>query len=68
MIQKNWQELIKPNKIEFSSKKKTLTTLVAEPLERYILQAQTGISHLHVYPFGGIEASIDWLRARGSWV
>ena len=24
MIQKNWQELIKPNKIEFSSKKKTL--------------------------------------------
>jgi len=34
MIQKNWQELIKPNKIEFSSKKKTLTTLVAEPLER----------------------------------
>ncbi len=34
MIQKNWQELIKPNKIEFSSKKKTMTTLVAEPLER----------------------------------
>ncbi len=34
MIQKNWQELIKPNKIEFSSKGKTLTNLVAEPLER----------------------------------
>ena len=34
MIQKNWQELIKPNKIEFSSKNKTMTTLVAEPLER----------------------------------
>ena len=34
MIQKNWQELIKPNKIEFSSKGKTVTTLVAEPLER----------------------------------
>ena len=34
MIQKNWQELIKPNKIDFSSKGKTLTTLVAEPLER----------------------------------
>ena len=34
MIQKNWQELIKPNKIEFSSKGKTMTTLVAEPLER----------------------------------
>ncbi|MCO5163372.1 MAG: DNA-directed RNA polymerase subunit alpha [Mesorhizobium sp.] len=34
MIQKNWQDLIKPNKVEFSSKGKTLTTLVAEPLER----------------------------------
>jgi hypothetical protein len=34
MIQKNWQELIKPNKVEFSSKGKTQTTLVAEPLER----------------------------------
>jgi DNA-directed RNA polymerase subunit alpha len=34
MIQKNWQELIKPNKIEFNSKGKTLTTLIAEPLER----------------------------------
>src|SRR5690606_9517650 len=34
MIQKNWQELIKPNKVEFSSKGKTMTTLVAEPLER----------------------------------
>ena len=34
MIQKNWQELIKPNKIEFTSKGRTLTTLVAEPLER----------------------------------
>ena len=34
MIQKNWQELIKPNKVEFSSKGRTVTTLVAEPLER----------------------------------
>ncbi|MCO5065824.1 MAG: DNA-directed RNA polymerase subunit alpha [Rhizobiaceae bacterium] len=34
MIQKNWQELIKPNKIDFTSKGRTLTTLVAEPLER----------------------------------
>jgi DNA-directed RNA polymerase subunit alpha len=34
MIQKNWQELIKPNKVEFSSKGKTMTALVAEPLER----------------------------------
>lgn len=34
MIQKNWQELIKPNKVEFSSKNSTVTTLIAEPLER----------------------------------
>ncbi len=34
MIQKNWQELIKPNKIEFSSADRTKATLVAEPLER----------------------------------
>jgi len=34
MIQKNWQELIKPNKVEFSSKGRTQTVLVAEPLER----------------------------------
>lgn len=42
--------------------------MFAEPLERYILRAQTGVSYLHVYPFGGIEASVDWLRARGSWL
>jgi DNA-directed RNA polymerase subunit alpha len=34
MIQKNWQELIKPNKVEFSSNSRTKATLVAEPLER----------------------------------
>ena len=34
MIQKNWLELIKPNKIEFSSTDRTKATLVAEPLER----------------------------------
>ncbi len=34
MIQKNWQELIKPNKVEFTSNGRTQTVLVAEPLER----------------------------------
>ncbi len=34
MIQKNWQELIKPNKVEFISSGRTKATLVAEPLER----------------------------------
>src|SRR3546814_14239063 len=34
MIQKNWQELIKPNKVVFTSSGRTKVTLVAEPLER----------------------------------
>ncbi|MGU3576268.1 DNA-directed RNA polymerase subunit alpha [Brucellaceae bacterium C25G] len=35
MIQKNWQELIKPNKVEFlTSGSNTHATVVAEPLER----------------------------------
>ena len=34
MINKNWQELIKPNKVEFGSQGKTTVSLVAEPLER----------------------------------
>ncbi len=34
MIQKNWHELIKPNKLEVISKSATRATIVAEPLER----------------------------------
>ena len=34
MIQKNWQELIKPSKVEFTSSGPKKATLVAEPLER----------------------------------
>ncbi len=36
MIQKNWQELIKPNKLEVASghDPRRMATLVAEPLER----------------------------------
>ncbi|TCT35521.1 DNA-directed RNA polymerase subunit alpha [Martelella mediterranea] len=34
MIQKNWQELIKPSKVEFTSSSSKKVTLVAEPLER----------------------------------
>ncbi|WOC17169.1 DNA-directed RNA polymerase subunit alpha [Pseudochrobactrum sp. MP213Fo] len=35
MIQKNWQELIKPNKVEFLTQtSKNKVTVVAEPLER----------------------------------
>ncbi len=34
MIHKNWQELIKPNKLEIVSSSSTKAVLVAEPLER----------------------------------
>jgi DNA-directed RNA polymerase subunit alpha len=34
MIQKNWQELIKPNKLEMVSSTPTRAVIVAEPLER----------------------------------
>ena len=36
MLQKNWQELIKPSRIEFiaGNKKNKEATLVVEPLER----------------------------------
>ena len=36
MIQKNWQELIKPNKLEIAAgpDSKRFATVVAEPLER----------------------------------
>jgi DNA-directed RNA polymerase subunit alpha len=33
-IQKNWQELIKPNKLEISAEAARFATVVAEPLER----------------------------------
>ena len=35
MIEKNWQELIKPNKLQVTvGRDKRTATLVAEPLER----------------------------------
>lgn len=35
MIQKNWQELIKPNKVEsYTHDNPNITSVIAEPLER----------------------------------
>ena len=34
MIQKNWQDLIKPTTVEFNAQDRTKVSLVAEPLER----------------------------------
>jgi DNA-directed RNA polymerase subunit alpha len=34
MIQKNWQDLIKPEKVDFKHEGRTVATVIAEPLER----------------------------------
>lgn len=42
---------------------------IVQPIEDY--WARTGsespITHIHVFPFGGVKKSAEWLKARGSW-
>lgn len=41
---------------------------VVEPIEGYINQSEdTRIRQVHVFPFGGVKKSGQWLRNRGSW-
>ncbi|MEM1366307.1 MAG: methylenetetrahydrofolate reductase [Pseudomonadota bacterium] len=41
---------------------------VVGPIENHALGNPDGpIKQLHVFPFGGIAKSADWLRERGSW-
>jgi methylenetetrahydrofolate reductase (NADPH) len=41
---------------------------VAEPVERWCAENPGGpITHLHVFPFGGVAKTADWLYDRGSW-
>ncbi|MEO0636712.1 MAG: methylenetetrahydrofolate reductase [Pseudomonadota bacterium] len=41
---------------------------VVGPIEAHALANPDGpIKQLHVFPFGGIAKSADWLRERGSW-
>jgi methylenetetrahydrofolate reductase (NADPH) len=42
--------------------------VVVEPLERQILVNPDGpVKQIHVFPFGGMKKSAEWLRERGSW-
>jgi len=41
---------------------------MVEPLEtRVTSQLECQLAQIHVYPFGGIEKTADWLHGRGSW-
>lgn len=41
---------------------------VVEPIERHVNEAtDTPIAQIHVFPFGGLKKSTEWLKRRGSW-
>jgi len=41
---------------------------VVEPIERHINEsADTPVTQIHVFPFGGLKKSTEWLKKRGSW-
>jgi len=42
---------------------------VVEPIERHVLDGANGtpIEQVHVFAFGGVKKSAQWLRTRGSW-
>lgn len=40
---------------------------VVKPLEKGLADRIEGDVSLHVYPFGGVDRSVDWLHHRGSW-
>lgn len=41
---------------------------VVEPIERHINEAaDTPVAQIHVFPFGGLKKSTEWLKRRGSW-
>ncbi len=41
---------------------------VVSPIENAWLEGRGNIQQLHVFPFGGLQSSADWLTARGSFV
>jgi len=42
---------------------------VVEPIERHLNEsAGTAIQQMHVFPFGGLKKSAEWLKRRGSWI
>lgn len=37
------------------------------PIERHVQDQPALVSHIHVFPFGGLSPAAIWLRTRGSW-
>ena len=41
---------------------------IVNPIESHALGAEnSAIKQIHVFPFGGVRKSAEWLKARGSW-
>ena len=41
---------------------------IVNPIETFALQSEASpVSQIHVFPFGGVKKSAEWLKARGSW-
>jgi len=65
------------NSIQFLKKRASaITTLVSgfnpdevvTPLEQHVAaNANSAIKQIHVFPFGGMKKSAEWLQQRGSW-
>jgi len=41
---------------------------IVNPIETHALSAEkSAIKQIHVFPFGGVNKSAEWLKQRGSW-
>ncbi len=41
---------------------------IVNPIEAFALQSEASpVAQIHVFPFGGVKKSAEWLKARGSW-
>jgi len=40
---------------------------IVNPIEENALSANSAIKQIHVFPFGGMKKSTEWLKTRGSW-
>ncbi len=40
---------------------------IVSPIEEAALSGNSAIKQIHVFPFGGMKKSAEWLKTRGSW-